>query len=160
MLGEIEGCLSAGSSLHGAMAQYEDVFEPHWIGVIQTGEISGKLGLVLADLNRQIREQRQTRRKLMGAMIYPATLVVVAVAAVSIMLWLVVPTFADMFRDMGAELPGITKFVMDASDCRAGVGAVYRDRPAVAVYLFRRYLTSEVRPAQGDHDRDHVAADR
>ena len=116
VLEDVAGCIASGSSLHGAIAQHEGVFAPHWIGVVQTGEIAGKLGSVLLDLNQQIRQQRDTRGKVTGALIYPITLIVVAVAAVAIMLWLVVPTFANMFRDMGAELPGITQFVMDASD--------------------------------------------
>ena len=125
------------------VSQHEGVFEPHWLGVIQTGEVSGKLGSVLLDLNQQIREQRDTRRKVTGAMIYPATLIVVAVAAVAVMLWLVVPTFATMFRDMGAELPGITQFVMDASDLIVQKGLYVLAGLAVVVFAFRKYMATD-----------------
>jgi type IV pilus assembly protein PilC len=74
------------------------------------------MGTVLLELNKQIRDSRETRRKVMGALMYPIILVNVAVIAVTVMLWLVVPTFAKMFTDMGAELPGITQFVVDASN--------------------------------------------
>ncbi len=43
-------------------------------------------------------------------------LTLVAIIAVTVMLWLVVPVFAKMFKDMDAELPGVTQFVVDASD--------------------------------------------
>ena len=61
---------------------------------------------------------------------YPMILIFVAVIAVTVMLWMVVPTFAKMFKDMGAELPGITQFVVDASDCvvEYGLYAVVGDR--------------------------------
>lgn len=143
VLEDVAGCIAAGSSLHGAVSQHEGIFEPHWLGVIQTGEVSGKLGSVLLDLNLQIREQRDTRRKVTGAMIYPATLIVVAVAAVAVMLWLVVPTFATMFRDMGAELPAITQFVMDASDLIVQKGLYVLIGLAVAAFGFRKYMATD-----------------
>ncbi len=74
------------------------------------------MATVLQELNKQIRESRETKRKVSGALMYPMILIVVAVVAVTVMLWMVVPTFAKMFKDMGAELPKITQFVVDASD--------------------------------------------
>src|SRR5262249_39724325 len=115
VLSEIAASVAAGSSLHAAAGNYTGVFEHHWIEVIRTGEITGQMGPVLLELNKQIRESRETRRKVTGSLMYPIILIFVAIAAVTIMLWLVVPTFAGMFKDMGAELPGVTQFVVDAS---------------------------------------------
>ena len=47
---------------------------------------------------------------------YPIILIIVAVVAVTVMLWMVVPVFAKMFKDMDAKLPAITQFVVDASN--------------------------------------------
>ena len=71
--------------------------------------------MVLLELNKQIADSRATARKVSGALMYPIILILFAIGAVSTMLWLVVPTFAKMFKDMGAELPGITQFVVDLS---------------------------------------------
>src|SRR5207245_9429545 len=103
-------------SLYTAAANYTNIFEYHWIEVIRVGELTGQMGLVLVELNKQIRESRETRRKVTGAMMYPIILLVAAVAAITLMIWLVVPTFAAMFNEMGATLPAITQFVVDASD--------------------------------------------
>jgi type IV pilus assembly protein PilC len=143
VLDDVQSCVASGSPLHAALAQHETVFEPHWVGVIQTGEMTGRLGAVLLDLNQQISEQRETRRKLTGAMIYPLTLVVVAVAAVAVMLWLVVPTFATMFRDMGSELPGITQFVVDVSDWIVAYGVYVLAGLGLLGYFFRRCLRND-----------------
>ena len=116
VLEEIAGRVSAGSSLHAAAANYPQMFQNNWVEVIRTGEITGQMGPVLLELNKQIRETRETRRKVSGASMYPIILIFVAVTAVTVMLWLVVPVFAGMFRDMGADLPGMTQFVVDASD--------------------------------------------
>lgn len=116
ILDAIANRVASGSSLHAAAANYPNVFEHHWVEVIRTGEVTGKMGIVLIELNKQIREARETRRKIVGALMYPIILMVVAVLAVGVMLWLVVPTFANMFKEMGAQLPGITQWVVDASN--------------------------------------------
>jgi type IV pilus assembly protein PilC len=65
------------------------------------------------------------------------------VLVVVAMLWLVVPTFADMFREMGAELPSITRFVMRASGFIAAYGIYIAAGVTVLAVAFHRYLRSE-----------------
>ena len=143
VLEEIVGRVSAGSSVHAAAAEFPNVFQHYWIEVIRTGEITGQMSLVLLELNKQIQETRATNRKIVGSLMYPAIMIVVAVLAVTAMLWLVVPTFAGMFKDMGAELPGITQFVVDTSDFIVKYG-VYMLLGAVGVALaFRQYMKTE-----------------
>ena len=74
---------------------------------------------------------------------YPVILVVVAVVAVTVMLWLVVPVFAKMFKDMDAELPGITQFVVDASDAIVTYGH-YGVATIIAVIVgFKQFLKTD-----------------
>lgn len=143
LLEEIANRVAAGSSLHQAAAAYPKVFEPYWVEVIRTGEITGKMGAVLIELNKQIRESRETRRKVVGSLMYPVVLIVVAVIAVTVMLWMVVPTFAGMFRDMGAKLPAITQFVVDASDFIVQDGLYVALGVAAVVVAFRQYMKTE-----------------
>src|SRR5687768_9999893 len=63
VLADIAGMVASGSSLREAMANYPKVFEQHWLGLINSGEMSGGLANVLHDLSRQIGEYRDTRRK-------------------------------------------------------------------------------------------------
>src|SRR4051794_28403736 len=58
VLHEIVGKVAAGSALNVAAAAYPNVFEHHWVEVIRTGEVTGKMGLVLLELNKEIRESR------------------------------------------------------------------------------------------------------
>ena len=101
---------------------------------------------VLLELNKQIRETRETHRKVSGAMMYPMILdLSLPCCAVTAMLWLVVPTFAKMFKDMGAELPGITQFVVDLSDFIVHYGLYVLSACIVAVVLaFRQYLQDRI----------------
>ncbi|MEN6458370.1 MAG: type II secretion system F family protein [Thermoguttaceae bacterium] len=116
VLSQIAGRVAAGSSVHTAAANFPKVFRRNWVEVIRTGEITGQMALVLEELNKQIHESRATSRKVKAAMTYPIILICFAVGAVTLMLWLVIPTFAGMFKDLGAELPAITQFVVNLSN--------------------------------------------
>ena len=143
VLEEISGRVASGSSFNSAAAAYPNIFEPYWIEVIRTGEMTGQMGSVLLDLNKQIRESRETRRKVTAALMYPIILVCVAILAVTVMLWMVVPTFAGMFKDMGAKLPGITQFVVDLSAGVVAYGLYVLGAVVAAIFGFKRYMKTE-----------------
>jgi len=143
VLTEIVNRVGAGSSLHGAASAFPGVFEHHWVEVIKTGEVTGKMASVLQELNKQVQESRETRRKVVGALMYPMILTVVTVVAVAVMLWMVVPTFAKMFNDMGAELPEITRFVVDASNYVVQYGPFGLVVAIAAVVGFKLYMKTE-----------------
>ncbi len=144
ILEEVADRVAAGCSLREVLVNYRDVFEDHWIELVGVGEISGKMGMVLCDLNKQILDSRQTRRKVTGAMVYPIVLMIVAVLVVVAMLWMVVPTFADMFEEMGAELPYITQVVVSTSDFIVAYGIYIFAGVAILIFAFRRYVRSEL----------------
>lgn len=143
VLEDVSARVSSGSALNAALMNHRRVFEDHWIALIGTGEASGKMEQVLNDLNDQIREAQETKRKISGAMIYPVILLMVAVLVIVIMLWFVVPTFEGMFAEMGAKLPGITQAVLSVSDYVVAYGLYAIIGVVVLVFLFRRYVRTE-----------------
>ncbi len=143
VLDEITAKVAAGSTFHAAAAAYPQVFEFQWLEAIRTGEVTGKMAQVLIELNKQIRESRETKRKVKGALMYPMILTLVAIIAVTVMLWLVVPVFAKMFKDMDAELPGVTQFVVDASDAIVKYGHYGLATIVVVVIAFKRYMKTD-----------------
>src|SRR5262249_39087714 len=106
----------AGTPLNVAMSEYPKHFESHWVQVIRTGEISGQIGPLLGRLTTNMKETREAKGKLISALIYPSIIFCVAVAALVIMLWFVVPTFTQFFKETGGSLPGITRAVIGLSD--------------------------------------------
>ena len=121
----------------------KQVIEHAAIEAIRTGEVTGKMAQVLLELNKQIRDSRDTKRKVKGALMYPMILISVAVIAVTVMLWLVVPTFAKMFEDMDAKLPAITQFVVDTSNYIVKYG-VYGVIAIVAlIFGFKKFMKTE-----------------
>jgi type IV pilus assembly protein PilC len=143
VLEDIAARIAAGNSFYAAAACHPNVFEHGWIEVIRTGEVTGKMGFVLVELNKQVREARETRKKVRGALTYPCILLCVAVLAITAMLWFVVPTFTRMFQEMGAKLPEITQFVVNASGFVVDYGLYILGGTAAAVVAFRRYMGTE-----------------
>ena len=143
VLDQITAKVSAGSTFHAAAAGFPQVFEFQWLEAIRTGEVTGKMAQVLTELNKQIRESRETKRKVKGALMYPLILTLVAIIAVTVMLWLVVPVFAKMFKDMDAQLPGVTQFVVDASDAIVKYGHYGVITIVAVVFAFKRYMKTD-----------------
>src|SRR4051812_921382 len=116
VMGGISSKVQAGTALNVAMSDYPKIFENHWVQVIRTGEISGQIGPLLGRLTQNMKDTRESKGKLVSAMIYPSIIFCVAVAALVIMLWFVVPTFTQFFKETGSKLPGITRAVVGFSD--------------------------------------------
>ncbi len=135
--------VASGSTFHAAAASYPHVFEFAWIEAIRTGEVTGKMASVLVELNKQIRDSRETKRKVKASLMYPCILICVAIIAVTVMLWMVVPTFAKMFNDMGAKLPAITQYVVDASDFIVSYGLYILVAVVIIIVGFRKFMKTE-----------------
>ena len=108
--------LSGGDSLASALAAYPDVFPPVFTAMVAAGEESGKLPQSLQVVADQLTKSYDLRRKVRGAMIYPAIIVVVIIAIGILMMIFLVPNLTAIFREMGAELPLSTRIVIGTSD--------------------------------------------
>ena len=82
VLAQITAKVASGSTFYAAAAAFPQVFEFQWLEAIRTGEVTGKMAQVLVELNKQIRDSRETKKKVKGALMYPMILIVVAVIAV------------------------------------------------------------------------------
>jgi type IV pilus assembly protein PilC len=112
---DIEQELREGNPFSEAVSKYKKIFNSMFINMVKAGEVSGNLDETLEKLADDFEKQHDTRAKVVSALTYPAVIGILAIGAVIFLLVGVVPTFVTMFADMGAELPGITKFVLSAS---------------------------------------------
>ncbi|MFD1781121.1 type II secretion system F family protein [Fredinandcohnia salidurans] len=112
---EVELDLREGISLSTATAKHKRIFTNLFTNMVRVGEVGGSLDETLENLAVYYEKQNKTRQKVKSAMAYPIVIGIVAIAVVIFLLVSVVPTFVDMFADFGAELPAITKFVLNAS---------------------------------------------
>jgi len=109
-----------GHSLSEGLRHYPDVFESAQVGMIQSGEISGKLNQVLLQIADQIEKSAKVRGKIKGAMMYPLAIIIVLFAVVGAVTVMVIPNMRDMFLEGGVELPKSTQLLINLSDFLTG----------------------------------------
>jgi type IV pilus assembly protein PilC len=108
--------VEAGSTLNQAKRKHPKAFDDLYCNLIASGEQSGSLDIMLRRLAEFIEKNVALRAKIKQAMIYPTAIMIFAVVVAIFMLWKVIPVFATIFRDLGAELPALTAFVVSLSD--------------------------------------------
>ncbi len=116
VLGEVRSDVEGGLSLADALRRQPKVFDNLYVNMVESGETGGALDVILVRLANYLEKTAALIRKIRGAMIYPAIILVVAIGAIAILLLFVIPVFAKMFHGVGAELPAMTRFVMALSN--------------------------------------------
>jgi type IV pilus assembly protein PilC len=113
---EVEQDLREGHPLSAAAEKHKRIFSNMFVNMIRAGEAGGNMDETLEKLAVHFEKQHFTKQKIVSALAYPLTVAIIAVGVVIFLLVNVVPTFVDMFKDFGGELPAITRFVLSASD--------------------------------------------
>ncbi|MBR2198376.1 MAG: type II secretion system F family protein [Fibrobacter sp.] len=113
---KITQSINGGSSLADALAQHPKVFGPLYTNMVAAGEAGGILDGILARLAETLENQERLKRKVKKALTYPVMLVIVGILVVIALMTFVVPTFAEQFAALDAELPAPTLVVMGISD--------------------------------------------
>ena len=113
---KITQSINGGSSLADALAQHPKVFGPLYTNMVAAGEAGGILDGILARLAETLENQERLKRKVKKALTYPVMLVIVGILVVIALMTFVVPTFAEQFAALDAELPAPTLVVMSISD--------------------------------------------
>jgi type IV pilus assembly protein PilC len=116
VLAELVEDVSAGTSLSEALAKHEGVFDPLYASMARAGEAGGVLDRILERLAAFREKAALIRSKVLGAMIYPAVVALVACGVVAAVIVWVIPKFKDIFESFDAELPAITQVLLDVSD--------------------------------------------
>ena len=114
MTHEFRQQIIGGSTLGETLEKYKNVFGRVYIGLVKAGEDSGELDKTLVRMLELLRKQDDIKSKVIGALIYPTIVVLLAIVAVLVMLIFVFPAFDEMFSNLGKPLPLITKMCMDA----------------------------------------------
>ena len=112
----LEELLAKGDSLASALGVYPDIFPPAFTAMVSAGEESGKLPQSLQVVADQLMKSYDLRRKVRGAMIYPAIIIVVIIAIGILMMIFLVPNLTAIFKELNAELPLSTRIVIGVSD--------------------------------------------
>jgi type IV pilus assembly protein PilC len=112
---QISSDIQGGNTLADALSKHPPIFNALYCNMVAAGEASGNLDTVLSRLADYLEKSDALRRKIKGAMTYPVIVLCIAIGATFVMLTFVVPTFAQMFTDVGGALPLPTRIVMNLS---------------------------------------------
>src|SRR5438552_1957183 len=133
---EVEG----GGTLSDAMASYPKAFDKLYVNMINAGEAGGVLDLILQRLADFMEKAAKLKKKVIGAMIYPAVVISIAVGIVSMIMIFVIPKFEEIFRDFGTTLPAITQLLLDVSRWFANWGWAYVLASPIVILLGWRLI--------------------
>jgi len=112
----VKGDVEAGSTFADALRKHPVVFNDLYCNLVAAGEAGGILDTILNRLAQYIEKTMNLKKKVKGAMVYPAAVLVVALLVIGSLLLFVIPVFQKMFADMGGTLPGFTQLVINISD--------------------------------------------
>jgi type IV pilus assembly protein PilC len=132
--------VEAGATLADAMRRHPRVFSELFINMVAAGEAGGILDTILNRLAVFLEKSDAIRRKIIGAMTYPAVMLLVVIGATVILLWQVVPVFAGIFTDAGVPLPLATQIVLGISGLLQGYFLHLLLATVAAVLLLKRHV--------------------
>jgi type IV pilus assembly protein PilC len=112
----VKSSVEQGATFSDALKKHPRVFDELYVNLVAAGEVGGILDAILNRLATYIEKAVKLKKQLKSALIYPTSIMCVAIAVVTVMLLVVIPKFEDMYKQFpGAKLPGPTVFVINIS---------------------------------------------
>ncbi len=135
--------VNQGTAMGAAMRQSPKVFDQLTIAMVEAGEVGGVLDESLKRLAKLLEDNARLQNQIKGALGYPVAVLVIAILVFLGMTIFLIPTFAEIFDDLGAELPLFTQLMVDLSGLlRSSLAVVAVVVLIVAVWLFSRYYAT------------------
>jgi type IV pilus assembly protein PilC len=133
---DVEG----GMALSEAMAKHPKVFDRLYSKMVAAGEVGGVLDVILQRLAEFQEKAQKLKRKIVGAMVYPAAVILIALLIVTGIMLFIIPKFKDIFLDFGVELPKLTLFLINLSSWVAGTLSPAQTIPGWVFILIAPFL--------------------
>ena len=143
VLGVARMDVEQGSSLSGALAKHDHVFNDLYVSMVRAGETGGSLDSTLVRLAEMIEREVQLRGKIKSAMTYPVAVVVLVLLIMSAMLLFVVPQFESIYASLDAKLPMPTRSLLFLSDVFKTYWFMFVGAVLVGRFFFRRWKKTE-----------------
>lgn len=143
VLSDLQKKMEAGLSFHEAMSKHPKIFSELWVNLVESGEASGNLAVVLSRLAGYLERNAAFKTKIISALIYPLILLVACVGALVFMMVRIIPTFAELFKGFDMELPLLTKVLIAISMFTKDYFLFIIGGFILGIWLFRRYLATK-----------------
>jgi type IV pilus assembly protein PilC len=135
-LQQVKADVESGATYADALKKHPRVFTELYVNMVAAGEAGGILDTILNRLATYIEKAMKLKKKVKGAMVYPAVVTTIAILVIAIIMIFVIPTFARMFTTLGGTLPLPTRIVINLSNFIAGIGGLMALIVIVAVIVF------------------------
>ncbi len=141
---DIKGRVEQGDTFADALRRHPKIFDSLFCNMVEAGEVGGILDVILLRLAAYIEKAAALKSKVKGAMIYPVSIMVVAVAVVAFLLVFIIPSFATMFSEMGGrKLPAITISIIFLSDTLIHQWYIFIAGPAAVIFGTAKWYKTE-----------------
>lgn len=135
--------MEAGLSFHEAMAKHRGVFSELWVNLVESGEASGNLAVVLSRLASYLERNAAFKKKLISALIYPLILMIAGVGALLFLSIKIIPTFAELFKGFDIEMPFLTKILIVVSSFIRRFIFIIFIAVILGLYILRRAIATK-----------------
>lgn len=135
--------LEAGRDLSTAMRQHPDVFTPFYVAMVRVGEATGRLDEIFLRMFEHLEFERETRARIKEALRYPTFVIIAMAVAVAVINVFVIPAFAKVYAGLGAELPLMTKILIETSRITLAYGWFMLAGLMLAVAGFRVWRATD-----------------
>lgn len=122
VLADVAVRLRRGDSFADAVAEHAKAFPPFYVSILRSAELTGQLDLVLEQLSEYMERDLEAKRNIRGALVYPALVLAMSVVAVAVMTVFVLPRFQEFFASFDAELPFMTRLLIDVAGITSSYG--------------------------------------
>jgi type IV pilus assembly protein PilC len=152
-LAQVKVDVESGSTYADALKKHPRVFSELYVNMVAAGEAGGILDTILNRLAAYIEKAMKLKKKVKGAMVYPAVVTSIAVLVIAVIMIFVVPTFSKMFSSLGGTLPLPTRIVINTSHFIAGIGGLMTALAIAGIIVF---IVQFRRTEKGKHISDKI----
>lgn len=143
VISQVKADVESGHSLGEGLKKHPKVFDQLYTNLVEAGEAGGILDVILNRLSAYIEKNEKLKKKVKGAMVYPAVVTGVSVVVTTVILLFVIPTFEKMFSEVGQTLPAPTRIVIGLSRFVSS-NLIFMIMGAVGFFfLFKRFYATE-----------------
>lgn len=143
MITSLKESLEAGRDLSTAMRQHPEVFTPFYVAMVRVGEATGRLDEIFLRMFEHLEFERETRARIKEALRYPSFVMIAMAVAVAVINVFVIPAFAKVYAGLGAELPLMTKILIETSRITLAYGWLMLAGLILAVAGFRVWRATD-----------------
>jgi MSHA biogenesis protein MshG len=144
VIASLKESLEAGRDLSTAMRQHPEAFSPFYVAMVRVGEATGRLDEIFLRMFEHLEFERETRARIKEALRYPTFVLIAMVVAVAVINVFVIPAFAKVYAGLGAELPLMTRILIETSRLTIAYGWLLLAGVVLAGIGFRMWRASPV----------------